>query len=337
MIATPARAPVGLLVLTVLLCLLIPSRCESQATTSIRGIVHDLQGTPLAGVEVVLVGVDRSVYTNSRGQFVLDQLRFRVYNLLVRHPGYAAARARVPAETAEPTEIDVYLTQIPHVLDNIVVTGTRSGLHGVVGDSARTPMPGAKVVLLGGAGSTTTDSVGRFSFPDVKRGPYIVSAELPGYVSRPLHVDVPESRSVEVVLFVAPEPPGFRPDHAENQALEALGKRLAWNHSRTRMTRPELERSEGRALCDIARIRASIRSDEPDVILNGVHVLRQWPLCGWNADEIELVEWGVDPCSDVTGSIADLLGTWCAGARGRSMTQGAAAQRRGFVMIWTRP
>lgn len=333
----PASTPRRLLALAATFCLLAAVPLHGQETTSIRGVVHDLLGTPLPGVEVVLVGMDRSVYTNPRGEFVLDQLRFRVYSLLVRHPGYAPARARVPAETAEPTEIDVYLTQIPHVLDHIVVTGTRLGLHGVVGDSARTPIPGARVVLMGGAGSTVTDSAGRFSFPDVKRGLYIVSAEVPGYVSRPLHVDVPASRSVEVVLFVAPEPPGFRPDHAENQALEALGKRLAWNPARTRMTRPELERSEGRALCDIARIRASIRDDEPDVILNGVHVLRQWPLCGWNADEIELVEWGVDPCGDVTGSVAELLGTWCAGARGRSITQGAAARRRGFVMIWTRP
>ncbi len=309
----------------------------AQDLTAIRGIVHDLAGTPLPGVEVVLVGMDRSVYTNARGQFVLDGLRFRVYNLLIRHPGYAAARARVPAETAEPTEIDVYLTQIPHVLDNIVVTGTRPGLHGLVGDSVRRPIPGARVVLLGGAGSTTTDSVGYFSFPDIKRGPHVVLAEMPGMVSRPLHVEVPASRNLEVVLFMAPEPPGYRRDFAEEAALEDLGKRLAWNPARTRMTRQELERSEGRALCDIARIRASIRSEEPDVILNGVHVLRQWPLCGWNADEIELVEWGVDPCTDVTGTTAALLGVYCTGARAQSLLRGRAGVRNGFVMIWTRP
>jgi len=310
---------------------------RAQDLTSIRGIVHDLAGIPLSGVEVVLVGMDRSVYTDGSGRFAFGNLRFRVYSLLVRHPGYAAARARVPAETAEPTEIDVYLTQIPHVLDNIVVTGTRQGLHGVVSDSARSPIPGARVVLLGGAGSTTTDSTGYFSFPDIHRGPHIVSAERPGYVSRPLHVEVPSSRSIEVVLFMAPAPPGYRRDFAEEAALEDLGKRLAWNPARTRMTRSELERSDGRALCDIARIRASIRSEEPDVILNGVHVLRQWPLCGWNAEEIEMVEWGVDPCRDVTGTTAALLGVYCTGTRAQSMMRGRAAPRNGFVMIWTRP
>ncbi|MGH7561854.1 MAG: hypothetical protein ACRENB_12645 [Gemmatimonadales bacterium] len=97
----------------------------------------------------------------------------------------------------------------------------------------------------------------------------------------------------------------------------------------------------GAALCDLPRIRSETGT-ETTIILNGVTVLKEFSLCAFRADEVELVEFGKDVCADPTQSIAQLVGVTCsgrnraaprslAGGGGRIATQG---QLGGYVISW---
>ncbi|NOT09553.1 MAG: carboxypeptidase regulatory-like domain-containing protein [Gemmatimonadales bacterium] len=301
---------------------------------SIRGVVKDLNNTPLLNAEVRLNELNHSVFTNARGEFRFDNLKPRRYSLLARLPGYAAGRMTLEIRDTTSVDVEISLNQIPQALDNIVVEGRRRGLYGKVGDNAFRLISGAKVTVHGAGTSAITDSVGQFAFPRIRTGmSYAVSVEFPGHIARPLFVDIPSGGSKEVVIVISPTPSGYRVPNRAAWVMRDLGTRLALGSRWSRMTAEELRRSKGRSLCDIPRIRSTIRRDDPILIVNGSDVIRDWPLCAIDADDLELVEWG-SGCSDSSGGVAILLGRECEGP------QDIFDRRRGrygqWVMIWTR-
>jgi len=307
------------------LALVLAPPAQSQTLVSLRGYVHDDALRPLAGAEIVLAGVARSVFANQRGYFVFDSLELRQYALTARLPGYAAARLRVDLAADPSLEVDLKLVRLPQVLDSLVVSTTRRGLYGVVGNAALQPMAGVRVAVLGGGMSQATDSAGRFAFPSLKPGAYVVMAEHPVLTGRPLHVTVPRNGSREVVLFLGvggeEDVPGM------TWVWRDLGTRLAFQPASRRMTRDELARHAGRQLCDIARIRGVVSSDAPRIIVNGVQDLPSWPLCSFSADELALVEWGA--CVTASQGMAS------GGSVARRPGAGRAT-RTGCLMVWTR-
>ena len=99
------------------------------------------------------------------------------------------------------------------------------------------------------------------------------------------------------------------------------------------MTREELARYGSSRLCDIPRIRLR----DPTIIMRGAEIAVGQDPCSRNADELELLEWGQNPCTEAWKSIADLVHAWC-GAR-RPVSFGNAtlpSQARPYVVIWPR-
>lgn len=272
-------------ILGVLLC---ASVADAQSAPSIRGRVLDTGGRPVSGVEILLGGVSRTVTTGAAGRFIFDSLDAKEYNLTARLLGYRPARARVAVRAEGPTEVEIRLEEYPQVLDSVIVEGSRRGLYGVVGDSALQPIPGAKVEVFVGATSQRTDSAGRFGYPDIKPGDYLVSASFSGLAGRPRHVTVPRDGAIEVVMFLTPpdnqsDPPGMR------WVYHDLGMRLAFLPERFRLTRQELSRYGSRALCDIAQVRAVV-ADPLMIEIDGIRRLPMWSLCAFSADELAVVE-----------------------------------------------
>ena len=58
------------------------------------------------------------------------------------------------------------------------------------------------VQLVGGAYRATTDTAGRFAFPSVAPGDYVLNVSTVGYhlLKRPFHLDAGEIKDFEVVL-----------------------------------------------------------------------------------------------------------------------------------------
>lgn len=256
------------------------------------GWVHDTFGRPLANVEILLQGVPRTVMTRADGSFRFDSLEVKQYQLTARLPGFVAAHSLVPVRAAPPTEVALRLQGFAQDLGTIEVDADRRGIYGVVGTPDLKPIAGAKVRVYGGGTSQETDSAGRFAFPDLKPGDYLLDAEVKGLTGRSLNVELPRNGRREVVLTLEPVNPSVRRVVGERWIKHDLGIALAFSSSVGRMNRSYLARFSGMQLCDIGQIRNQAGGSEAMIVVDGHKVLKPWSLCAFSADELALVTLG---------------------------------------------
>jgi protocatechuate 3,4-dioxygenase beta subunit len=273
----------------------IPQQLDSLQLTGERfipyliGHVHDTYGRPVEGADVLLAGESRNIRTNAAGRFRIDSLEARRYQLTVRLPGYAAAHSLVSLKPAQPTEVALRMEAFAQDLGTIEVEADRRGLYGVVGTPDRLPIVGASVRIFGGGTSQLTDSAGRFAFPRLKPGEYLVGAEVEGMVGRTLQIEMPRNGRREVVLTLTPVNPSVKVGPQDRWVNHDQGLALSFASSFNRLGRTELARHTGKQLCDIGRIRMYAEGNEATIVLNGERALNPWSLCAFNADEVALV------------------------------------------------
>ena len=80
------------------------------------------------------------------------------------------------------------------------------------------------------------------------------------------------------------------------------------------------------------------KEDNVIIILNGTTVMENRSvrdLCAWQADDVELVEYGRDICRDVTRTLVDLLNVWCRNFQGEpradNVGRGSMHDPRGLI------
>jgi hypothetical protein len=330
-----ARRSITLWVLAIILTAFHVDSHAQEPSSSVQGFVVDTSGTALENVEIVIG--QRQTRTDARGFFRVDDVPTGRHLISLRLVGYRPVHTELAVLTTGVTEVTFHLVPAVPQLPSIVVEATRTGIYGAVHDSAYRPIAGARVQVLGrGGGSISTDSAGRFAFPAANRGVYLVRITRAGYRERLLTVELEPGKGQE--FFVRLMQGRHQESRMTTVALQDLQRRLVWGLRREFLTAQDLRRYRRLGLCDIARVKAELgsrRNATTTVIVNGVTVYRSFPvtsLCLWNADEVELVEFGRDVCRDVTGSIALLLGGWCSpGRRGRSQSGGT-----GYIVIWER-
>src|SRR5690625_1006856 len=112
------------LALTLPLVACLSGALQAQ-TSSISGVVID-QSTkqPLAGAQVVIVGTQRGVATNQRGQYLLPGVEPGSYTLQVQFIGYRTESIDFTAEPGETVQLDFELSMSVLALEELVVTGT---------------------------------------------------------------------------------------------------------------------------------------------------------------------------------------------------------------------
>jgi hypothetical protein len=324
------------------LAMLAVSGEAQQPLQSIRGMVRDSGGTLLPGAEV-LVG-SRRTSTNARGAFRIDSLRPGQYDITIRLIGFSAVRSRLTVAAAEPTVVEYTLVSAPRTLPVIVVEGRRTGIYGTVGDTAYRAAVGARVVLGGSrGGEVLTDSMGRFAFPNATGGSYMVRITFPGYTERRFLVELKAGEGKELAVMMMPTMK--KQWTLDPVAITDLGQRLSVNLRREHLTPDDLERYTSLGLCDVPRIKLEV-GRTTTLILNGMTVMRDFPvssLCTWQADEVELVEFGPNICGDLTGTVAWILNVApCLGKGRRSVVPRsivpAGQQPRysggSYVIIW---
>jgi hypothetical protein len=301
----------------ILVILLLFLAGEASAQT-VRGVVVGEDDGPIEGAQVVL---DRHVVTtNAEGEFRLSHVGAGRHTILVRMVGYHPTRTDITVGADEPPPLRITLVAIPpYMLPPVVVSGTRTGLYGVVGDSSFQPVRGARVELMGPRGRVRfTDAEGRFAFPDA-RGDFLVRITLPGHRERRMGITIPpdSGREVTVRLWAAGEnyrPPG----RMQVAALRDLERRLAWAWSRDVLTRQDLEKFGARPLCDIPII-AAILGGTNFARLDGWDIIAD--VCDWRADQVELIE---------------LSWTLMSRRRPAGPTSGWPQGRRGSITVWQR-
>jgi hypothetical protein len=305
---------------------------------TVRGLVKDTEGAAVAGVEIILESPRRTTTTGSDGRFVLDSVPEGARRLMARRIGYLAVSPRITVPQAPGDELVLTMLAKPQELAAVVVEVERPGIYGVVGDTAYRALPGTLVEVLGARIADTTDSLGRFSFGELKKDRhYVLRVSRVGYMARLISVDL-AVRGQEYSVFLSEYKRGSY-DWANSVmavgALADLSTRLAMEPKRTRMTRKELERYGTMAVCDIPRVR-SIVGEDPNIIYRGNNWVRQANLCSFNAADIDLLEWGADPCRESWKSIAEVLGIYCGPQRQSSLYGNAPGKRKAYVVVWPR-
>ena len=111
--------------LLVAAALLPGGRLAAQTSTgSVRGVVADSSGTPLAGADVVALdeatGVQRTVSTNGRGFYTLAGLNPGAYRITVRRIGHAPAARTLELRVGQNLNLDFRLTPSTVELEEVV-------------------------------------------------------------------------------------------------------------------------------------------------------------------------------------------------------------------------
>lgn len=276
---------------------------------TVQGTVVDTAGSPLEGVDIV-VG-SRTTRTNSRGFFLLDSLSLGRQTLVARFPGHTPARVPLNVSTVRPVELFVRLFPAAYFLPEVLVESRRTGIFGVVIGPSLAPLPGARVQIFGAGGKDThTDSTGAFAFPSVRSGQYLIRVTATGYGEQRSLVEVQQGQGRQVRFRLASS--RSSPGRAEDAALADLGLRLITGTKSDRLTSTQLERYETLGLCDLGQIREKVGRSSmlTTLILNGTTVIKEFTvasLCSWQANEVDLVEFGGDYCRDDTQTIAPLI------------------------------
>ena len=333
------RNPLRWLGLALLLAAGLANPLEAQRPLhTVRGLVKDTEGAPVAGVEIILESPRRTTTTGADGRFALDSVPEGTRRLMARRIGYLAVSPRFEVPQAPGAALEITILAAPQQLPPVVVEVERPGIYGVVGDTAYRALAGTLVEILGARIADTTDSLGRFSFGELKRDRhYVIRVSRVGYLARLISVDL-TNRGQEYSIFLSEYKRGNY-DWANSVmaagALADLSARLAMEPKRTRMTRKELERYGTMAVCDIPRVR-SIVGNDPNIIYQGNNWLRQSDLCAFSADQLDLLEWGGDPCRESWKSIAEVLGIYCGPGRAFSLYGAAPGPRKPYVVVWPR-
>jgi hypothetical protein len=187
-----------------------------------------------------------------------------------------------------------------------------------------------KVQLAGrGGGEAVTDSSGRFAFPSSSEGQYVFRATHPGYAEERLFLELKKGEGKELGIRLRPSREIIA--RADEQAIEDLGHRLAANLPGDRLNASQLNRYGSQGLCEVNQLVRRVaegvgREDNVIIILNGTMVMENMSvrnLCAWQADDVELVEFGRDICRDVTRTLVDLLNVWCSNFRGNPRSGGS--------------
>ncbi len=97
----------------------------AQATTTVRGVVTDPQGSTVPGATVILrqpsSGLERLASTGVDGAFEFGNIPGGIITVIVEFPGFDAVQRRIDAPTAAPVDVAISLA-VAVLTDQITVT-----------------------------------------------------------------------------------------------------------------------------------------------------------------------------------------------------------------------
>ena len=189
----------------VLCVLLLPARSAVAQPTqrAISGVVRDSL-TPIANAVVVLEpnGASRAVRTDAQGRFRFDNVGTGRRELRTVWIGYQPDE-RIVEVPESGLDLIITLVRLPFQLDTMRVVGRLGGMLGTtVAHSDLRALGGTEVQILGTPFRTRTAPDGRFQFPDVRPGGYVLRAARTGFASAIIPVRVPSDSAVEVAVFL---------------------------------------------------------------------------------------------------------------------------------------
>jgi len=105
-----------------LLALISSLVIHAQDTGSIKGIITEESGMPLAGATVQLINTDKGVITNFDGDYTIENVKAGTYEASISYIGFKNKVQSVRVTSGNVTEMNVTLSESNNVLDEVVIT-----------------------------------------------------------------------------------------------------------------------------------------------------------------------------------------------------------------------
>ncbi|NUQ13286.1 MAG: carboxypeptidase regulatory-like domain-containing protein [Gemmatimonadaceae bacterium] len=316
---------------------------SADAQTTLRGRVIDQNQRPVSFAQVELVGGDRRVVADERGDFSIGAPAPGRYELRVRRIGYEPAHVAVRVPFDEPS-LTVTLVALPRLLDSVRIRerGPIVRYTGVVLDDFDQPVVNARVIAAGASDlGVRTDSSGHFRLAKAQKGTMVLRVRKPGYApyfgSLTLRSEREDTLRMRRLAQGLPEAvvmaeSGFGRD---TFAYAEMDSRMRWNRvTGAFASREDLDRWADLDLCRaLMRTPAGAKMEmrERDcggaacVLEDGLRPLIR-PLDAYRAAEVEAVE---IHRRDQTGTLGSRIGLMC----GRGVT---SSRFTGGIVVWMR-
>ncbi|MBL0171227.1 MAG: carboxypeptidase regulatory-like domain-containing protein [Gemmatimonadaceae bacterium] len=260
---------------------------RAPGPNSLSGVVTDSLGNFIAEADVYISSLKRRVRTNGDGSFLFEKLKPGTYDVGARRLGYVARSYRVVVGDDGGT-VNIRMIRIGFSLPSMVTTAERTGLSGVVGDSAYGAMSDVVVRVIGNEAHTFTDSAGAFFLP-LKPGRYMVELKRDGFSTQRVGVSIPEHEGRKIAAWMIPRQ--GRPNPLEGANVFEMSQRLmraspVWSKYYTREDMAKQGISEIRQVVNMAAMKL-VDPDCPVLIDGGPKTLPVWQL---SAGDVEFVE-----------------------------------------------
>jgi carboxypeptidase family protein len=292
----------------------------TAGTATLIGTIRDSTGAPIASAEIVLREkgqILKSVRTNDRGEFGIADVAPGAYTVWFRRLGFHSVDYNWAARFGARDSVKVTLSAVARSLNPVVIREREdnlmkgsSSLLGLVVDTDGNAISEASVELVGADRGGMTRENGGFLFRPLPLGPYVLRVRKLGYAPAMVSMNLQSSDEREIIVklrrlsttldaVTTLAQSGY--SHADQQALEALDRRLRWRGVRNYVLGPDdLRRYEGLPMdyavkaLGVQGIEAmkgggSKPSDDVCVLVNG-RTFERRPLSSYNINDFELLE-----------------------------------------------
>jgi hypothetical protein len=100
---------------------------SAQKPTVLHGVVRNLNGVPLPGVELTIANTTLRVVTNDSGEFLFDLPPTGRLRVSARHLGFKPADKGLKLDAGDAKQLDFELEGVPEQLDSVLVLGRGGG------------------------------------------------------------------------------------------------------------------------------------------------------------------------------------------------------------------
>ena len=154
----------------------------AQESATLRGTIVSQTGEPVAHVQVELLPERRRLVSLDDGTFFFRQVPYGPHQLSFRRIGFRPVTIDV-AHGSPDTTISVVLSAVPAILDSVRVRerAGRFRVTAIVVDDTDAPIANAEVVAAGLDNKLRTDSLGRVSVRNARRGTLMLRIRKIGY------------------------------------------------------------------------------------------------------------------------------------------------------------
>jgi len=188
-----------------LLSVLLTTGAFAQVSTgTVLGFVIDAESlAPVQGAYVTLVPGYSIIQTNAVGYFLVSDVTYGSYMVLVTAAGYESYTGLITVENPVVTFFNAALTPVGSAEEG--EPGLAGSLTGFVVDAQTLlPIPGASILLTPGDFAATTSEFGTFILNDLSYGGYTLQASLAGYETYKTDVQIDSLIPVAVNIMMMP-------------------------------------------------------------------------------------------------------------------------------------